>query len=106
MARNKPNPMLAKIEARHQAELRAARLFAVQQSKDMMLIAAREVFGIGPDRAKKLSDAFDAVWKEYDALCVDDAKDDKEIWYTKEKIDRILRDICGEHFVPWDERYT
>lgn len=105
MPPRKPNPMLAKLEARHQAELSAARLFAVQQSKDIMLIAANVAFGFGPDRAKKLGDAFDEVWREYAAMTVNDAKDDKEIWYTKAKIDDLLKDICGEHFVPWEERY-
>lgn len=105
MPPRKPNPILAGIEARHQAELRASRIFCVQQSKDIMLIAANRVFGFGPDRAKKLADAFDEVYREYATLCVTDAKDDKEIWYTKEKMDRALQEICGEHFEPWDERY-
>ncbi len=105
MARNKPNPMLAQIEARHQAELRASRIFTVQQSKDMMLLAANRAFGFGPERAKQLADALDAVWREFALLTVEDAKDDKEIWYAKDKLDAALRAVCGDHFVPWEERY-
>lgn len=105
MARNKPNPMLAKIEAKHKAEKAALTSFCTQQSKDIMLIAAHRAFDFGPDRAKLLSDTFDQVWREFAQITVDDAKDDKEIWYAKELWDRALRDICGEHFVPWDERY-
>lgn len=101
----KPNPMLAKIEARHQIEMMRARLFALQQAKDMMLIAANEEFGFGPDRAKRLSDAYDRTFVAYAELTIDDAKDDKDIWYTKAKIDERLKQICGEFFVPWDVRY-
>lgn len=103
---NKQNPMLAKIEARHEREMACARLFAIQQSKDMMLIALGDEFGFGPDRAKRMSDAFDETFRKYAELTVSDAKDDKEIWYTKAKVDERLKQICGEHFVPWDERYA
>lgn len=105
MPPRKKNPMLAQIEARHQAELRASRLFTVQQSKDMMLLAANRAFGFGPERAKQLADAFDAVWREFALLTVEDAEHDREIWYAKDKLDAALRDVCGDHFVPWEERY-
>ena len=97
--------MLAKIEARHQVELMRARLFAIQQSKDMMLISVGDEFGFGPDRAKRLSEAFDETFTKYAELTISDAKADKEIWYTKAKVDERLRQICGEHFVCWEDRY-
>lgn len=102
----KQNPMLAKIEARHQAEMTYARIFAVQQSKDIMLIAANRAFNFGPERAKLLADTFDEVFTEYATMTVEDSRDDKDIWYTKAKIDQALQEICGESFVPWEERYT
>lgn len=105
MAR-KQNPMLAKIEARHQIELSRSRMFVLQQCKDMMLVAANEAFGFGPERAKKLGDTFDKVWLEFATMTVEDSKYDKDIWNTKEKLDRKLSEILGEHFVPWDERYS
>lgn len=101
----KPNPMLAKIEARHQAEMTHCRLFTAQQCKDVLLIAANRAFGFGPDRAKALGDAFDEAFNEYAEMTLEDAKTDREIWYTKAKVDDALREICGEHFQPWDERY-
>lgn len=99
------NNFLARLEAKHEAELAVVRRFAVQQSKDMLLIAAHRAFGFGPDRAKVLGDAFDAVLEEYANLTVSDAKDDKEIWYTKAKVDAALKDACGEYFEPWEVRY-
>lgn len=38
-------------------------------------------------------------------LCKTDGKDDQEIVYTKEVIDRKLRAACGE-IKPFDERYA
>ena len=101
----KQNHMLAKLDARHQAELSAARIFAVQQCRDMLVIAANEAFGFGPDRVKLLLHTFDKVFTEYAEMTIQDAKTDKEIWYEKDKLDARLREICGEHFAPWDERY-
>ena len=54
---------------------------------------------------KLLLHTFDKVFTEYAEMTIQDAKTDKEIWYAKEKLDARLREICGEHFAPWDERY-
>ena len=35
----------------------------------------------------------------------EDADGDREIEYTKAKIDGALQRILGEAFRPWDERY-
>ena len=32
-------------------------------------------------------------------------KDDEKFAYTRGVVDRRLKKICGEHFVPWEERY-
>ena len=42
----------------------------------------------------------------YAQMCVDDAVDDPEIVYTKEKMDRALRAACGENIRPFEERYA
>lgn len=38
-------------------------------------------------------------------MCVKDGKDDEEIVYTKEKVDRALRIARGD-IKPFDERYA
>ena len=87
------------------AERRRASLFATQQAKDIMLIAAGDALGFGPVQAKRLSDAFDKILIDYTLLTLEDSKDDKDLWYTRSKIDERLKKICGEHFRPWEERY-
>jgi len=104
MARGK-NPMLAKIEAKHQRELNFFRTFTVQQCVDMMMIAANEEYGLGPERLSRLEETFYSVFKEYAEMTIEDAKADKGIEYTKDKLDRKLRQILGEKFIPWEQRY-
>lgn len=101
----KQSGFLAQIERRHRQELYDARMFTLQQCKDVMLIAAHTEFGFGTDRIKRLSDAFDAAMMEYARLVIEDAESDKQIWYSKAKIDEQLQKICGEYFEPWEERY-
>ena len=101
----KPSAFARQQAARIAIERRDASMFAIQQAKDMMLIAAGDALGFGPDRAKRLSDAFDKAFTDYATLTLDDAKADKDIWYTKAKIDERLKEICGEYFSPWEERY-
>ena len=36
---------------------------------------------------------------------MNDAKDDKEMVYTKDTIDALLKDALGENFTPWEQRY-
>lgn len=82
-----------------------ARRFAVQQSKDIAMIAANAAFGAGPERLKRFSDEFDRIFLEYADLILEDARDDRNVVYTKAKLDEILKSICGPYFDPWEERY-
>ena len=50
----KTNPMLAKIEAAHEREKEFLRVFTIQQCVDMMMIAANEEYGLGPERLRRL----------------------------------------------------
>lgn len=99
------NPMLAKIEARHREELRAQRLFTIQQCADMLLIAANAAFGFGADRLNKLEETYYAVFKEYAELALEDGATDPDIIYTRAKLDQKLEEIMGSNFRPWEERY-
>ena len=94
------NPMLAKIQAKHEQEKAFMRTFTIQQCVDMMMIAANEEYGLGPERLNRLEKTFYSVFKEYAEMTIEDAKDDKAIEYTKSKLDRKLEQICGEYFKP------
>lgn len=101
----KTNSMLAKIQQRHDAEKAWLKMFTVQQCVDMMMIAANEEYGLGPERLARLEDTFYSVFKEYAEMTIEDAKSDKGIEYTKDKLDRKLSQILGDKFRSWEERY-
>ena len=77
-----------------------------QQTLDAMTLAIAEEFNTTPETFARLRNAFERKWAEIVALAKADVKDDKELWYTKNTIDRALREAVGEeYFCPWEERY-
>lgn len=101
----KPNAFLARQQARTELLCQMHREFTRRQCADVLMIAAAEEFGFGPSRLKRLKDRYDKVFDEYSDLILSDTKDDPGLEYTREKVDRRLKQIMGEHFVPWEERY-
>lgn len=104
---NKPNAFLRRISAQHEADLRFTRQFALQWGLDAAIIAANRVFHRRGDKLVEFATVLNEIIQEIATITVDDAKGDKSIVYTKDKVDKNLREILGdENFTPWDERYT
>lgn len=101
----KPNAFLARQQARTEKLCQMHREFTRRQCADVLMIAAAEEFGFGPARLKRLKDRYDKVYDEYADLITSDSVADPGLEYTREKVDRRLKQIMGEHFVPWEERY-
>ena len=105
----KTNAMLAKIEAAAEAKYRAAFLAKMstlqQMCIDSAFLAASDVFRMGPGRCEAFGAAMTGYLHEMAQMMLDDAKDDPELAYTREKVDGRLRKICGEKFEPWEARY-
>lgn len=101
--------MLAKIEAAAEARYRAAFLEKVdtlqQMCIDAAFLAAADVFQMGPGRCEAFGRAITGYLHEIVRMVLDDAKDDPELAYTREKVDGRLRKICGEKFESWEARY-
>lgn len=73
---------------------------------DLMLIALKEMGVLGPKRIPELNRIMIRLRREFAATVVDDARDDREIWYSKSKFDEQLRAAVGdEYFVPWEVRH-
>lgn len=101
----KKNNFLSRIEHEKQIALEMRTRFTLQMSIDAALIAASEVFGLGEKRAKVFMDKFADVYNKMAHMALEDARCDKEIAYTKAKVDERLKEICGDNFCPWEERY-
>lgn len=103
----KPSGFLAKIEARHQRELEEAELntlrFTRQVMSDATAIALNDVLGLGADRIKKVLDAISENYSDIADLVNNDTDDQEYSWSA---LDRKLKQICGEYFVPFEERYS
>lgn len=73
-----------------------------QMCLDAAMMAANDVFNMGPSRCE----AFQAAFSKYiSEIATMGSQDTADLEYTKDTIDRRLRQICGDKFVPWDERY-
>ena len=85
----------------HEAELRTV----LRMTLDAALITAADIFGLGEKRAQEYSSRFAEVYNEIAQMIVVDAQSDREIVYTRAKVDERLKEILGSGFVPWEERY-
>lgn len=113
----KKNPMLAKIEAKYAAEYAQKLALAeqnyltmlqmsLQHSSDAALMAIDDVFDVNVTSAKKFHQVHMEYVDKIAHMIVVDDKDDPEIEWTKDQVDRRLMQIVGEeNFQDWDERY-
>lgn len=103
------NDLLRRIEAKyaaHYAALYHAKIgMTLQLAQDAAMISANEVLQMGPGRASDFASKMREVVNEIADVMLADQKDDEKFAYTRGVVDRRLKKICGEHFVPWEERY-
>ena len=103
------NDLLRRLETK--AELKYAALYqakmrmTLQLAQDAAMIAANEVLQMGPGRAKEFAMAFTEAVNDIGTMMFEDQMDDPEFVYTKARVDRRLKEICGENFEPWEVRY-
>lgn len=89
-----------------QREMNLMKGFTLQQALDMSQISLNRAFHFGPKYNAIFKAELVSTFREYANLCVNDAEDDPELVFTKEKVDRALRTACGDDIVPFDERYA
>lgn len=103
--RNQVMILADRIARRLVAEQTRAR---VMMGFDAAIIAAHEVFGMGPGRAAAFANAYTEAIEQLAGMYVDDCDNngDKNIDYSKGKRDELIRGIVGEaNFVPFDRAY-
>lgn len=106
----KGSAYLAKLQAKKELEIAEAvrrdREFTMQWCADAAAIAANEVFRRKGEKIVEFMLKMQETAQEIAHMTLSDAKDDADIEYTKAKIDARLKNILGDAFQPWDERYT
>lgn len=104
MAKN--NAFLSMVAKEVNRQITATRALHTQMCLDAAMIAANEVFNMGPTRATEFVKAFNEAISSIAEMTLEDGKTDKQLWFTKQKLDDRLKKICGENFVPWQDRYN
>lgn len=92
--------------AQMESDIMIMKGWTLQQALDIAQIALNREFGFGPDRNARFSNVYMDTFLEYADLCIEDGEADEQIVYTKEKVDRALRQACGPDIKPFDERYA
>lgn len=93
--------LVDKLVKQEEQEIRHhARVFQMD-----MVSAALGRMGWGEKSFEKFDKILSEVCTEYSELILADAKDDKDIWYAKSKLDGELKQYMKKLFVPYDERY-
>lgn len=77
-------------------------VMARQLMADLLTLTLAQDFKFTPDKLKKAWDSFAALHDEFCGIWNEDSRD---VEYTKAVLDRELKKVCGEYFVPWEERY-
>ena len=86
-------------------ELIYQRHFARQFVLDAAVLAAHDVFGAGEKRMYDFYASMHEWLQKISEMILEDAQDDKEIVYSKDKLDEALKPLLGQNFRPYDERY-
>lgn len=95
--------MMARAYARYQQQLDVC----LQIGADAAVIAANRKLGLGKGRARQFMDEYKKAVNDIAAMIDADGAEDKELVYSRAKIDEQLRQIVGdENFSPWEERYN
>lgn len=89
-----------KMELKYAALYQAKMRMTLQLAQDAAMIAANEILHMGPGRAKEFAAEMRDVVNEIADVMLADQKDDEKFAYTRVVVDRRLKKICGENFVP------
>lgn len=102
MAKN--NSYLARQQAYMERRVRSERHLARVFELDLVTIALGRM-GWREKKFKQFDEMMYQVSLEYCKDIIEDSRMDKDIWYSKDILDREIKQYVGELFVPYDERY-
>ena len=93
--------LLAEAHANYQRQL----MMGMQMADDAAIMAIDDVFDVNEYSAKQFHDRHIYYVNKISHMAVVEDKEDPEMVWTKDTVDRKLLQIVGkDNFVPWDER--
>ena len=87
-----------------QAWTRNVYAFTQQETLDAASLVLHDLFGLGPERLKRLGDAFVVKFSEIQELNRND-KDDPDRVYSREKFEAAMKAAWGPYYEPREVRY-
>jgi hypothetical protein len=100
----KQSAFIARLQAAQEIREQEVRHHARVYQLDMVTIALGRM-GWRESRFKQFDKLLDEVSQEYAEDVLKEVKDDKDLWYFKDSMDRELKQYVGSLFSPYDERY-
>ena len=100
----KSNGFINRIEQEMARREAYARHFGRIFQMDMVTLALGRM-GWREKRFEQFDKILSQVAEEYCADILEDAKNDKDVIYSKATMDREIAQYVGKLFVPYDERY-
>lgn len=99
----KKNALLDRIEQIQKETFLTTQHFTRQLCLDQASIVLNREFGFGAERLQRFNAAMIDLYGKYADIWNNDTKD---VEYGKATMDAALKQIYGDLFVPWDERYS
>lgn len=103
MPKNKGIYKLFRTAAEFDAFKREIIHFTRMYTLDDVCIALGRM-GFTEEQFSRFRDIYSAVADENAVELLDDAKTDKDLWYSKDKKERELKEYLGSLYVPLEER--
>ena len=97
------NALLLRIEREKHAAALEAHRFTRQLMCDLAFISLNRTFGLGSKRLTEWANDLQALYEEAADLWNGDTYDTE---FTRAKIDERLKQIFGDDFHPWEQRYS
>lgn len=100
----KQSAFIARLQAAQEIREQEVRHHARVYQLDMVTLALgrmgkREAF------FREFDKVLSQVAEEYSREIIDDSKTDLDLWYSKDVMDRELKQYTGSFFVPHEQRY-
>lgn len=101
----KQSGLAKRLQAMQEARDRDVRHHARLFQMDMVTFALGRM-GWRESKFREFDKVLTEVAMEYSRDILEDSRGDAELWYSKDVLDRELRQYVGSMFVPYDERYN
>ena len=100
------NGFLTRLQSQQKIALQLERERTIQWCADAWIMAINDVFKRKGHIVTECAQRAMQYAHDISEMTFEDAKGDRSLEYTKSKVDERLKEILGEDFQPWEDRYV